>query len=79
MSKENSNVDKFTFQIDGRNALTLNRLNEQMDEQFELIYRYYFNNQKFDIDLFKKSAMKFFDESSEVKLHDRYFNNFTIL
>jgi len=26
-----------------------------------------------------KSVMKFFDESSEVKLHDRYFDNFTIL
>jgi hypothetical protein len=30
MSQENSNVDKFTFQIDG-NTLTLNRLNEQID------------------------------------------------
>jgi hypothetical protein len=78
MSQENSNVDKFTFQIDG-NTLTLNRLNEQMDEQFELIYRYYSSNQKFDIDLFKESTMKFFDESSEVKLHDGFFNNFTIL
>jgi hypothetical protein len=78
MSQENSNVDKFTFQIDG-NTLTLNRLNEQIDEQFEIMYRYYFSNQKFDIDLIKKLAMKFFDESSEVKLHDRFFNNFTIL
>ena len=78
MSQENSNVDKFTFQIDG-NTLTLNRLNEQIDEQFEIMYRYYFSNQKFDIDLIKKFTMKFFDESSEVKLHDRFFNNFTIL
>lgn len=60
MSQENSNVDKFTFQIDG-NTLTLNRLNEQIDEQFEIMYRYYFSNQKFDIDLIKKLAMKFFD------------------
>jgi hypothetical protein len=50
-----------------------------MDEQFESIYRYYCNNQKFDINLFKGSAMKFFDEYSEMKLHDRFFNNFTIL
>ena len=50
-----------------------------MDEQFELMYRYYFFKQKFDFDLFKKSAMNFFDESSEVKLHDSFFNNFTIL
>ena len=50
-----------------------------MDEQFELMYRYYFQKQDFEIDLFKKSALKFFEESSEVKLHDRFFNNFTIL
>jgi hypothetical protein len=71
--ENNDDVDKFTFQIDG-NILKLNKLNEQMDEQFN-----YFSNQKFDIDLFKKSAVKFFDEHSEVKLHDRFFNNFTIL
>ncbi|MGH9953608.1 MAG: hypothetical protein ACRD5J_18470, partial [Nitrososphaeraceae archaeon] len=74
----NDDSDTFTFQIDG-NTLTLNKLDKQMDEQFELMYRYYFFKQKFDIDLFKKSAVKFFDESSEVKLHDRFFNNFTIL
>jgi len=74
----NDDSDTFTFQIDG-NTLTLNKLDKKMDEQFELIYRYYFFKQKFDIDLFKKSAVKFFDESSEVKLHDRFFNNFTIL
>lgn len=74
----NDNSNTFTFQIDG-NTLTLNKLNKQMDKQFELMYRYYFFKQKFDIDLFKKSAVKFFDESSEVKLHDRFFNNFTIL
>lgn len=74
----NDYSDTFTFQIDG-NTLTLNKLDKQMDEQFELMYRYYLFKQKFDIDLFKKSAVKFFDESSEVKLHDRFFNNFTIL
>lgn len=74
----NDDSDTFTFQIDG-NTLTLNKLDKQMDEQFELMYRYYFFKQKFDIDLCKKSAVKFFDESSEVKLHDRFFNNFTIL
>jgi lipopolysaccharide biosynthesis regulator YciM len=74
----NNDLDTFTFQIDG-NALMLNKLNKQMDEQFELMYRHYFLKQEFDIDLFEKSAMRFFDESSEVKLHDRFFNNFTIL
>jgi hypothetical protein len=74
----NNNLDTFTFHFDG-NTLTLNKLNKQMDEQFELLYRYYFFRQEFDIDLFKKSAVKFFDEASEVKLHDRFFNNFTIL
>ncbi|MPZ06487.1 MAG: hypothetical protein GEU26_08725 [Nitrososphaeraceae archaeon] len=74
----NDNSNTFTFQIDG-NTLTLNKLNKQMDKQFELMYRYYFFKQKFDIDLFKKSAVKFFDEFSEVKIHDRFFNNFTIL
>jgi len=68
----------FTFQIDG-NTLTLNRLNKQIDEQFEHLYQYYFLKQKFDMDLFKKSAIKFFEESSEVKSHERFFNNFTIL
>lgn len=62
----NDDSDTFTFQIDG-NTLTLNKLDKQMDEQFELMYRYYFFKQKFDIDLFKKSAVKFFDESSDRK------------
>lgn len=74
----NDNSNTFKFQIDG-NTLTLNKLNKQMDKQFELMYRYYFFKQKFDINLFKKSAVKFFDESSEMKLHDKFFNNFTIL
>jgi hypothetical protein len=74
----NDNSNTFKFQID-RNTLTLNKLNKQMDKQFELMYRYYFFKQKFDINLFKKLAVKFFDESLEVKLHDRFFNNFTIL
>jgi hypothetical protein len=78
ITKVSDNEDTVTFQIDG-NTLTLNKLNKQMDEQFELMYRHYFFKQRFDIDLFKKSALKFFDESSEVKLYDRFFNNFTIL
>jgi hypothetical protein len=74
----NHESDTFTFQING-NTLTLNKLNKQMDEQFESLYRYYFSKHKFYIDSFKKLAMRFFDEHSDVKLHDRFFNNFTIL
>lgn len=40
ISQENCNIDKFTFQIDG-NTLTLNKLDKQMDEQFEFVYRAY--------------------------------------
>jgi hypothetical protein len=74
----NDDSATFTFQING-NTLTLNKLNKQMDEQFESLYRYYFFKHKFEIDLFKKLATKFFDEQSDVKLHDKFFNNFTIL
>jgi hypothetical protein len=50
-----------------------------VDEQFEFMYRHYCNNQKFDTNLFKESAMKFFDENLDMKVHERFFNNFTIL
>ena len=43
------------------------------------MYKYYCNNQEFNINLFKESATEFFDKNPEVKLHDRFFNNFTIL
>lgn len=56
----NDDSDTFTFQNDG-NTLTLNKLSKQMDEQFESMYRYYFFKHKFDIELFKKLAMKFFE------------------
>ena len=59
----NDDSDTFTFQIN-EITLTLCKLNKQMDEQFKSLYRYYFFQHKFDIDLFKKVAMKFFDESS---------------
>jgi hypothetical protein len=43
------------------------------------LYKYYCNNQEFNINLFKESASEFFDKNPEIKLHDRFFNNFTIL
>ena len=75
---KNNDKDKFTFQI-GNEILELNNLSQQMNEQFESLYRYYYSNKLFDINLFKKSASSFFDGLLDMKLHDRFFNNFTIL
>lgn len=75
---ENNDNDGFTFQI-GNEILELNNLNQKMNEQFESVYRAYFGNKPFDINLFKKSASSFFDEFLDKKVHDRFFENFTIL
>jgi|SRR5918996_1351579 hypothetical protein len=42
------------------------------------LYRYYCNNESFDVDLFRKSTSIFFDAHLDLKSHDRFFNNFTI-
>jgi len=75
---KNNYNNKFTFQI-GNEILELNTLNQKMDKQFESVYRSYYGNKPFDINLFKKSASSFFDESLDKKVHDRFFENFTIL
>jgi hypothetical protein len=75
---QNNNGNRFTFQI-GNETLELNSLSQQMNEQFESVYRYYYNNKPFDINLFKKSALSFFDTTKDIKSHDRFFENFTVL
>lgn len=74
----NNDEDRFTFRI-GNETFELNSLSHQMNEQFESVYRYYYSYKPFDINLFKKSALSFFDTTKDIKLHDRYFVNFTIL
>lgn len=76
--KSNDDADEFTFHINNE-VLNLKSLTEQMNEQFKSLYRYYCNNEPFDIDLFRKSASIFFDGHLDLKSHDRFFNNFTIL
>jgi hypothetical protein len=63
----------------GTSTLELDSLNEEMNNGFHSLYQHYFSNHKFDITLFKKSSMHFFDENLESKVHDKFFNNFTIL
>jgi transcription antitermination factor NusG len=75
---KSNDADEFTFHINNE-VLNLKSLTEQMNEQFKSLYRYYYNNESFDVDLFRKSASIFFDAHLDLKSHDRFFNNFTIL
>jgi hypothetical protein len=78
LKMKSNDADEFTFHINNE-VLNLKSLTEQMNEQFKSLYRYYYNNESFDVDLFRKSASIFFDAHLDLKSHDRFFNNFTIL
>lgn len=69
---------KFRLQI-GTSTIELEHLNEEMNKGFRSLYQYYFSSHNFDIAFFKKISMNFFDECQDSKVHDKFFNNFTIL
>lgn len=74
MNKDNC---KFRLQI-GASTVELEYLNEEMNKGFCNLYQHYFSSD-FDIAFFKKTSMNFFDENRDSKIHDKFFNNFTIL
>jgi hypothetical protein len=69
---------KLSLQI-GMYTLELENLNEEMNKEFSSLYQHYFSGHKLDISLFKKRSMHFFDENPDSNVHDKFFNNFTIL
>ena len=75
MKEDNS---KLRLQI-GTSILELENLNEEMNKGFSALYQHYFSGNKFDIAFFKKGSMNFFDENPDSEVHDKFFNNFTIL
>jgi hypothetical protein len=69
---------KLRLQI-GTYTLELENLDEEMNKEFHSLYQHYFSGHEFNITSFKKRSMHFFDENLDSRVHDKFFNNFTIL
>ncbi len=58
----------------------LGDLTEEMNKTFLMLHASYFGNHYYDLAEFKASALAFFNgHQGNYKLHDTFFNNFTIL